>query len=155
TTPGVVLPMGARRANGASIPVEGTFAAYRDGARVLVTGVVRDISERMRAEEALRRSEASFRALIEGSPDAVFVHRDGGVVYVNPAAVTLVGCADPGALVGKRVIDLFPEAAGAKPGDEQPLMAADGRAIPVDVSPVSVVFQGSPATLASARDLTE
>src|SRR5262249_8095996 len=39
TTPGVLLPVRALRADGSAVPLEGTFAAYRDGSRVVVTGV--------------------------------------------------------------------------------------------------------------------
>ena len=53
----------------------------------------RDIAERMRAEEALRASEASYRAIFDASEDAIFVHDvdTGAIVDVNPKACASFG----------------------------------------------------------------
>jgi PAS domain S-box-containing protein len=51
-----------------------------------------DITERARAEEALGRSEARFRALIENSSEAVVLARaDGSISYASPALLRLLG----------------------------------------------------------------
>src|SRR4029077_7496799 len=55
--------------------------------------------KRMSTESALQRSEAGFRALIEGSPDGIVVHRAGRVVYANPALQIALGY-DGNALLG-------------------------------------------------------
>ena len=49
--------------------------------------------ERMRAEETLRASEASYRAIFEASEDAIFIHHwdTGAIVDVNPRACTAYG----------------------------------------------------------------
>src|SRR5689334_13738768 len=47
--------------------------------------IAHDVTERLDVEERLSRSEASFRALIERSPDAIAVHHDGTIVYANSA----------------------------------------------------------------------
>jgi len=49
--------------------------------------------ERLRAEEALRTSEASYRAIFEASEDAIFVHDwdTGAIVDVNPTACAAYG----------------------------------------------------------------
>ena len=53
----------------------------------------RDIAERMRTEEALRASEASYRAIFDASEDAIFVHDvdTGAIVDVNPKACASFG----------------------------------------------------------------
>ncbi len=49
-----------------------------------VSKVARDITERMRAERALRQSEAEFRTLAETMPQIVWATRaDGGNIYFN------------------------------------------------------------------------
>jgi PAS domain S-box-containing protein len=49
--------------------------------------------ERARAEEQLRRSEASYRAIFEASEDAIFIHdwTSGAILDVNPKACTVYG----------------------------------------------------------------
>jgi PAS domain S-box-containing protein len=49
--------------------------------------------ERLRVEQALRASEASYRAIFEGSEDAIFVHDldTGAILDVNPKACAAYG----------------------------------------------------------------
>src|SRR5206468_6307389 len=52
-----------------------------------------DIAERMRQAEALRVSEASYRAIFDAAEDAIFVHdiETGAIVDVNPKACASFG----------------------------------------------------------------
>jgi PAS domain S-box-containing protein len=62
------------------------------GEKPLVLAFVQDISERRRAEDALRRSEERFRALIEHSADIIAVIApDGHVRYRSPSGGTALG----------------------------------------------------------------
>jgi PAS domain S-box-containing protein len=64
--------------------------------------------ERIRAEQALHKSEQRFRDLFEGSPDAIFVEDfEGTVLDVNPAACRLHGVRRED-LIGKSVAQLVP-----------------------------------------------
>lgn len=51
----------------------------------------RNVSARLAAEEALRESESRYRALVEQSPEAIIVHADDRVLFINRAALTLFG----------------------------------------------------------------
>jgi len=52
---------------------------------------VRDITERMRTENALRESEGKFRILADSTPTAVMLYQDDRYIYVNRAATVITG----------------------------------------------------------------
>ncbi|HUG52111.1 MAG TPA: PAS domain S-box protein, partial [Vicinamibacteria bacterium] len=81
----------------------GTWSAA-DG--TYFTAILRDISERRLAQEALRASEEKFRALLDSSAAAVFIIDDDHLRYANAAARALTGI-DPAEAVGKAFLDLF------------------------------------------------
>jgi PAS domain S-box-containing protein len=56
---------------------------------------------------ALHRARASFHSLLEICPQLVVVHREGRVVYVNPATARALGMASSEELNGVAVGDLF------------------------------------------------
>ena len=73
-----------RRKDGSEFPVEVRVRPFwRDGRRLNIS-VVRDISDRKRAEEAMRRSEIELRELIETIPAMAFaIGRDGSNEFVS------------------------------------------------------------------------
>ena len=65
-----------RRKDGTRIPVEIYRRAVRSGERWIIVAIVRDITERVAANEALRESEARFRSLTELSSDQYWEQDD-------------------------------------------------------------------------------
>ncbi|NTW48222.1 MAG: PAS domain S-box protein [Chlorobiales bacterium] len=99
----------ALHADGRVFAVESNAEVIRDAAGN-PTGIVvitRDITERKRAEEALRESEKRFRTIFYTSPDAIVITRldDGFLVDYNPSASRLTGYTKEDAL-GKSTIDI-------------------------------------------------
>jgi len=84
------------RRDGARVDVSLTISPVRDAAGRLVgvSKIARDITERKRWEEAVRASEARFRALVENSWDGVTLLDAGGVIrYASPAVTRVLGYA--------------------------------------------------------------
>jgi len=64
-----------------------------DAKSVEVVGSWTDITDRKRAEEAMRKSEQQFRDLIENSPAGISIIQNGRVVYENPEQKKIVSLA--------------------------------------------------------------
>jgi PAS domain S-box-containing protein len=64
-----------------------------NGNAYAVCAIATDITERKRSDEALRVSEASYRAIFDAAEDAIFVHdvETGAIVDVNPKACSAFG----------------------------------------------------------------
>src|SRR5262249_41683500 len=73
-----------RRKDGSTFPVEIRLGSFEVEGETLHLGLVRDVSERFRAEEALRRSEAQFRSLADAIPQLCWTARaDGWIDWYN------------------------------------------------------------------------
>ena len=148
-----------------------------DGKPRWLRGLLVDISVRKAAEQQLRESQAALRdseqrykALVEWSPDAVGVHRAGLMVYVNPAAVRLMGAPSAQVLLGRSMLDFvhpdFRDAVIARaaasqlegasaPMMEEKFLRLDGSAVDVEVQSSAIRYDGAPATLVVIRDITQ
>jgi PAS domain S-box-containing protein len=82
-----------RRKDGTIFPVEINAALVTDaeGNPLHFQSVVRDITERKRAEQALLESEHRFRGVAENMDDALIIREAGKVVYVNERACEIFG----------------------------------------------------------------
>jgi PAS domain S-box-containing protein len=63
---------------------------HQDGESVIA--VVREITERKEAEDALRQSEQMYRALFESANDAIFIMMDNLFIECNDIALKMFGC---------------------------------------------------------------
>jgi PAS domain S-box-containing protein len=119
---------------------------------------------------ALQDSEQRFRTLIEWTPEAIAVHRDGKMLYLNPAAVKLFGASSAQEIVGKPMMDLVApdfreielmrvkrsqEEAVNLPTLEEKFQKLDGSIIDVEVTGRLISFEGKPAHQVAMRDVTE
>ena len=76
-----------------------------NGQVVWAQGSMQDITERVRADEALRESEDRFRTLIEAAPEGVFVQCEGRFEFMNPAMAQILGAESPEQLIGTSLWD--------------------------------------------------
>jgi PAS domain S-box-containing protein len=64
---------------------------YDDGNLVATEGIIRDITDRKKAEKALKDSEEKYRALVDQSIQGLLVFQEGKLVYASPAAERISG----------------------------------------------------------------
>jgi len=69
------------------------------------TLLIASLAAREEAQAILRRSEESYRALVESAPLAIFINRKNQIEYANPAALRLFGVETAGELRGKSPFD--------------------------------------------------
>lgn len=86
----------------------GELVKDEKGQTVLLSGIVQDITERKRVEEALRESETRSRAVFDGVDDAIFVETlEGRILDANRRACEMYGYSHAD-LLTKKVADLVP-----------------------------------------------
>jgi len=161
----------ARNKAGRLFPVEIHSAPIlRNGKPMGWRGIVIDLSEREKAQAALRESEARYRSIIESSPMGMLVYElqpDGSLILAaaNPAANAILGI-DNGQLVGLAIEEAFPPLAETEIPDRYRAAARDGESWSAEqvaykddhISGVFEVhaFQTSPNTMtATFLDITE
>lgn len=75
---------------------------------IILQAIVRDITGRKAAEQALRSAEAKFRALIEHSSEAIgLIDEHGVIIYESPASTRMLGYA-PGELLKQSLFEFLP-----------------------------------------------
>ncbi len=141
------------------------------GEATAVLGVSRDITHRRQMEDAVRESEANFRALAENALDGIIIMTgaEARLVYANKAAVGMSTYSEEELLkltLWDIVLPELREDGWATfqrrlAGDilvptryETRAIRKDGSQFPVDVSIAKTIWRGRPAVMAIARDIS-
>ncbi|MGA9139632.1 MAG: PAS domain S-box protein [Methanocella sp.] len=82
----------AVRRDGTRFPIEMSHSSWTQNGRTMFSAVVRDITERRKAEEALQASEARFRSIFEDSAVGIYlVDVEGRLLESNEAFQQMLG----------------------------------------------------------------
>ncbi len=96
-----------KRKNGTTFPAEVTVNYVVRNDKEFIVGIIRDISERVEAEKALKESEERFRSLTEASPDLIWaIDEKSRYIYASPKIRDILGY-EPKEIIGKTPFDLM------------------------------------------------
>ena len=132
-------------------------------------GVIRDITERVEAEQQLREREEQYRSVFEASTDGLFIQEleDGRVIEVNPAACEMHGFTReefigllPTSFIHPDSFTLVSESLQTIQGGGQYharglAKRKDGTPFNAEAHVTTFTYKGRPHLLSIVRDITE
>jgi PAS domain S-box-containing protein len=162
------------RADGAEFPIEASISQHSEDGGKLFTVILRDVTERVRSEEMLARSEARLRGILDSAMDAIItVDEHQHIVLFNRAAEEVFGCGRDeaiGAPLAWFIPDRFRGAhadhlrrfaeartSSRRMGMQRIVMGLrrDGEEFPIDASISQISEQGQRLFTVILRDVTE
>ncbi|MDH5680715.1 MAG: PAS domain S-box protein, partial [Spirochaetota bacterium] len=160
-----------KRKDGSEFPVDVRInALHQENGKSLIIANSRDITEELKAENALRESEERYRQLVELSPDAVIILQDEKIVFINSMFTKLLGYDMKDIHEGLGMYDMVVEEDRDK-SKSRYLSRLDGKGlsslhrlrlntksqavIACETSSSLIVYQHKPAALVLLRDISE
>lgn len=168
-----------RHTDGSYVWVESTSRLVRDPMTDSIEEFLvcsRDVTERRRAEMAMRESEENFRFIFESSLDVIMIMdaKTASIRRINrPVSRALL--YEPNSLVGRPFATLLPPGSELRAADfpkmlsdflshqeatgvvfeSQPIMRADGTVCAMDLAVTEIPWENERAILMTLRDVTE
>jgi PAS domain S-box-containing protein len=152
------------------IAARGRLQRDAAGRPLRVEGIIWDVTERTKAQAAQHESDARFRSLVEGAPDAIFVQKAGRFTYLNSTMLRLFGAQSQEELLGRdfmsRVAPEYHEAVRqrialqrrtGKPASlmEMEYLRLDDSRVWVEVTAIAVAPSCETEHVVFVRDITE
>lgn len=159
------------RKGGKEIPIEVAFGGYAANGKHVFTGIVRDISERERAEAARRAAETHYQELFDNANDIIYTcDLEGRFTSLNLTGERLTGhkredvlkmsinqivAPEHVALVRQTIIDRIAKKTDAAPYEIE-IVCKDSRRLPVEINARLIYENGRPVAIQGiARDTSE
>ena len=168
----VLRETGARQLG--ALDTEGQLAGLVGSREILMTldrGYVEDLEMALaQRDDALRTSVERYRSLVERSPDAIAVHCDQRILFINPAGARLLGAQAPGFVMGRSLAEFLVDSeddelsaaersaflereTGSAPREER-IRRLDRREIDVEMSTLEIAYADDTAWQVVMRDIT-
>jgi PAS domain S-box-containing protein len=165
------LQLEIRRKDGTTVWTEVNVSLIRNENQqpAGILGVIRDITERRKAGRALLESEEQYRLVVENAKESIIITQDIKVVFVNSAAIGMVGYSKE-ILTSKSFTDfIHPDDINMVvdhhikriKGEEVPpiypfrIIGQDGTVIWCELNAAVIQWKGKPATLLFLTNITE
>lgn len=132
--------------------------------------LIEEIAERKFAEKALNESEEKYLELLIHLPDAIVIHLNNKLVFVNDACIELMKAKNENDLIGRSILEFVePSQIGemkqrisralndGKPLDliEEMYIRLDGTYVEVETKALPITYDNQKAILIVAREITE
>ncbi len=150
--------------DGHEIAVELSLSAFRLQESWHTIGVIRDVTERKRSEEALRESEERFRVLHDASSGGIVIHDQGVIADCNQALSTMTGYSSQ-ELIGMDGLGLIaPEWRGLvreniqhrfEQAYEAEGLRKDGSRFPLSIRGNTIPYKGRAVRVTEFRDISD
>jgi len=139
----------------------------RKEAEALLEKKSRELYEK---NQFLQESELRYRNLVELAPDAIWIHCEGRITFLNQAALRLFGASSAEQLLGTLAAERVPAQFRAivegwtameldkvhqRPRSELQLLRLDGRPVDVEFFGCSIRFNSRDSVMHAAHDITE